>query len=160
MTRVILGFVNVLFAGLFAGFLVGILVFELSLRGFDASVYAQTQQVTLVALPVLASTLLFPALITTGILTALHARRRNRTFWLALVALVLLLVALVLTLAVNVPINLAEGGWSVSSPPADWAATRDRWQLGHAVRTGAALLAFGSLVLAAQGSRRGVSSPR
>lgn len=145
MTRTIVGLVNVLFTGLFAGFLVGILVFELSLRGFDGSVYAQTQQVTLVALPVLASVLLFPALISTGILTALHARRRSSVFWLTLAALALLLFAFVVTLAVNVPINLAEGGWSVSSPPADWAATRDRWQLGHAVRTGAALLAFGSL---------------
>jgi len=37
----------------------------------------------------------------------------------------------------------------VQSPPADWASVRDRWQLGHLVRTIAALLAFASLIGAA-----------
>lgn len=153
MIRALPRFVGLVFTGLFAGFLVGVLVFELSLRRFDGSVYAQTQQVTLVALPVLATVLLFPAIIGTGILAALSARLRDQTFWLAVTALTLLLVALVVTLVVNVPVNLAEGGWSTSSPPADWADVRDRWQIGHAVRTGAALLAFGSLAVAHQGRR-------
>ena len=34
------------------------------------------------------------------------------------------------------------------SPPADWAAQRDRWQLGHAVRTVCAVLALCSLLAA------------
>ncbi len=153
MIRVVLRFVSLLFTGLFAGFLLGILVLELSLRGFDGSVYAQTQQVTLVAIPVLATVLLFPAIISTAVVTVLSIRHRGRLLWLTLVALGLLLVALVVTLAVNVPINLAEGGWSVLSPPADWAGTRDRWQIGHAVRTAAAILAFGALASVALGSR-------
>lgn len=153
MTRLVVRFVSLLFTGLFAGFLVGILIFEVSLRGFGGSVYVQTQQITLIALPLLATVLLFPSIISTGILAALNARRWDRAFWLALAALVLLVVTLVVTLTVNVPINLAEAGWSVQSPPADWAATRDRWQIGHAVRTAAALLAFATLAVAAVSSR-------
>ncbi|HWD61667.1 MAG TPA: DUF1772 domain-containing protein [Humibacter sp.] len=148
MIRTVLRFISLLFTGLFAGFLVGILVFELSLRGFDGSVYAQVQQVTLVALPVLATVLLFPAIISTAILVIVTVRHRDGSFWVTTVALGLLLVSLIVTLVVNVPINLAEGGWSVSSPPADWATSRDRWQIGHAVRTLAALLAFGGLIAA------------
>ncbi len=160
MTRSVFRFISLVFTGLFAGFLVGILVFELSLRRFDGSVYAQTQQVTLIALPALATVLLFPAIIGTGVGAAVNARARTRTFWLTLAALALLLVALIVTLAINVPINLAEGGWSVASPPSDWAAMRDRWQIGHAVRTAAALLAFGALSEAAHGSRGKNGAPR
>lgn len=140
--------------GLFAGFLVGILVFELSLRRFDGSVFAQTQQVTLIALPALATALLFPALIATGALGALRSRSRDDEFWAAVASFALLLVALIVTLVVNVPINLAEAGWDPSSPPSDWATHRDRWQIGHGVRTAAALLAFGSLAVVASRSRK------
>lgn len=153
MIRSILRFLSDGLTGLFAGFLVGILVLELSLRGFDGSVYAQTQQVTLIALPTLAGVLLIPAIVTTGVLTVLHARVRDLSFWLTSAALALLLAVLVVTLVVNVPINLAEGGWSIVSPPADWAATRDRWQIGHAVRTAAAVVAFGLLGVEARLAR-------
>jgi hypothetical protein len=157
MIRTVSRLVGLVFTGLFAGFLMGILVFEISLRRFGGSVYAQTQQVTLTALPVLAAVLLFPAIIATGILAT---RAKGRALRLPLAALALLLVALVVTLAVNVPINLAEGTWRVSSPPVDWSATRDRWQIGHAVRTGAALLAFGLLAITRPGPARDVSASR
>ncbi len=151
MIRPLLCFVSLVFAGLFAGFLVGILVFELSLRQFDAGVYAQTQQVALVAIPTLASVLLLPAIIATAAIVVPQLRTRGRAFWPVLTALVLLLVALVVTLTVNVPINLTEARWDPASPPEDWAAIRDRWQLAHAARTLAAVLAFTSLAVAGLG---------
>jgi uncharacterized membrane protein len=137
-----------LFVGLFAGFLTGVLVLELSLRQFDGTVYTQLQQVSLVGLPILASVLLFPALIATAAQVFLELKTKGLGLWLMAGALALLLAALVTTLVVNVPINLAEGGWNVRNPPGDWVAMRDRWQLGHAVRTFAALLAFGALSVA------------
>jgi uncharacterized membrane protein len=139
---------GLLFGGLFAGFLTGVLVLELSLRRFDGAVYTQLQQVALIGLPILASVLLFPALIATAVQVFLGARSRGSTFWLTVGALALLLAALVTTLVVNVPINLAEGGWNIQSPPEDWASVRDRWQLGHLIRTCAALFAFAALAVA------------
>jgi uncharacterized membrane protein len=79
----------------------------------------------------------------------MELKTRDRGFWLVAGALALLLAALITTLVVNVPINLAEAGWNVSNPPGDWADIRDRWQVGHAVRTFAAFLAFGALSAAA-----------
>ncbi|MHC6222721.1 anthrone oxygenase family protein [Arthrobacter sp. MMS24-S77] len=134
-----------LFVGLFAGFLIGVLILELSLRQFDGPVYAQFQQIALIGLPILASVLLLPGLAATAVLVFLERRTRGGGFWLVAGALALLLLALVTTLVVNVPINLSEGGWNVRNPPGDWAGIRDRWQLGHAVRTFAALLAFVAL---------------
>jgi uncharacterized membrane protein len=133
-------FANVWFAGLFAGFLLTVLVLEQSLRRFDAQVYTQVRQVELVRLDTLASVTLLPAIITTGLLV-LRSRRAS-----SIAALVLLLGVVVLTLVVNLPINHDQTGWVVQNPPADWADVRDRWQLAHLARTVVAIVAFGLLI--------------
>jgi uncharacterized membrane protein len=131
---------NIWFAGLFAGFLVTVLVLEQSLRRFDAHVYTQVRQVELVRLDTLASVTLLPAIITTVVLV-LRTRRGP-----AIAALVLLAGVFVLTLVVNLPINHDQAGWAIQSPPADWAEVRDRWQLAHLARTVAAAVAFALLI--------------
>jgi uncharacterized membrane protein len=128
------------FAGLFAGFLVTVLVLEQSLRRFDAHVYTQVRQVELVHLDTLASVTLLPAIITT-VLLVLRSRRAP-----AIAALALLVGVFVLTLAVNLPINHDQAGWAIQTPPADWAEVRDRWLLAHLARTVAAAVAFALLI--------------
>lgn len=59
--------------------------------------------------------------------------------------------AMVLTVAVHLPINDAIAGWSAAAPPADWEQLRDRWALAHTGRTALSVAAFVLLVLA--GSR-------
>jgi uncharacterized membrane protein len=151
--------VSLVFGGLFAGFLVTVLVFESSLRSFDAAVYTQVRQVELVRLDDLASATLIPTLIAAAILLAFAARRRGRVFWLTLTALVLLVTVFATTLIFNLPINTDQLTWNVQAPPADWASVRDRWQFAHAVRTTAALLAFGCLSVAAMGPSRTTRTP-
>jgi uncharacterized membrane protein len=141
--------VSLLFGGVFAGFLVTVLVIEATLRRFDAAVYTQVRQVELVHLDGLASATLIPTLIATAILVAVAARRKGRVFWLTLVALVLLVTVFATSLIFNIPINTDQVSWNMQAPPADWASVRDRWQIAHAVRSVAALLAFGCLSVAA-----------
>jgi hypothetical protein len=136
---------SLLFTGLFAGFLLGVLVLENSLRGYGAAVYTQVRQVELDSLDTLASVTLIPAIVTT-VLLALRTRGNDRR--LVLAALALLALVFVTSLAINLPINGDQAGWSVQSPPADWASIRDRWQLAHLIRTLAAILAFASLTAA------------
>jgi uncharacterized membrane protein len=143
------------FAGIFAGFLVTVLALEATLRRFDASVYTQVRHVELIHLDDLASATLLPALLATVVLIAATIRSRGATFWWSAVALLLLVTVLVTTLVVNLPINADQLGWAVPAPPADWAQVRDRWQLAHAVRTGAAVIAFACLVRAGSGRRPG-----
>jgi hypothetical protein len=145
MTRVVRG-VSLLFSGLFAGFLLCVLVLENSLRGFDASVYTQVRLVELDSLDTLASVTLIPAIVTTVVL-AIRVRGNNRR--VVLVAVALLLVVFATTLAINLPINADQSSWAVLNPPADWAGVRDRWQVAHLIRTVAATVAFGSLIAAA-----------
>jgi Anthrone oxygenase len=134
---------SLLFSGLFAGFLVGVLVLENSLRGYGAAVYTQVRQVELDSLDTLASVTLIPAIVTT-VMLAIRARGNDRR--MVLVAVALLVLVFATSLAINLPINGDQAGWSVSNPPTDWASVRDRWQLAHLVRTLAAVLAFGSLI--------------
>jgi uncharacterized membrane protein len=137
---------GLLFTGVFAGFLVAVLALELSLRSSDGPVYTQVRQVELDSLDTLAAVTLLPALAATATLAVLAYRAGGRPQWLPLAALALLAGILVLTVVVNLPINADQGGWDVHAPPADWASVRDDWQLAHAARTAAAVLAFTVLI--------------
>jgi hypothetical protein len=77
------------------------------------------------------------------VLAASYRRRRLTGFYLTLAGVALLIVALVITLTVNVPIDHVINRWTVDSLPADWTLSRDRWQLFHTSRTFACLAGFG-----------------
>lgn len=145
MTQRLTRFVATVLCGMFAGFLVGVLVLELSMRDVDGSVYTQMRQLELDRLDTLATVTLLPALVALVILIAAQRRQRGRERWLPVAAFLLLAGVLVLTLLVNLPINADQRDWIVQLPPTDWASTRDRWQLAHAARTVAASIAFGIL---------------
>lgn len=143
----------VVFSGLFAGMLLAVAVLESSMRGLAAPVYTQVRLVELDRLGGLASILLMPAIIAAAVLAWSALRRRGAGRWLTLTALLLLLTAFAISVAINVPINTAQQGWSVAAPQSDWSGVRDRWQLAHVARTSTAALAF-VLLAAVTTSRR------
>ncbi len=143
-----------LYSGFFAGFMITVLVVELSLRRYDASVYTQVRQVELVRLDTLAAVTLLPAIVMVAILLTGAIRQRTPASQLTTAALVLLLVVFVTTLAVNLPINRDQVNWLVESPPADWQDIRDRWQLAHAIRTLAAVVAYALIIVVTTRDRR------
>jgi hypothetical protein len=117
-------YVSLLGCGMLAGVAVTVLVLELALRRLNGREYASVAVAMLV----------------------IHARMAHSiTLRPAVIALALLLLALLVSLAVNGPINVQQLSWNVQAPPADWARIRDRWQIAHAVRTLAIVLAFGHL---------------
>jgi hypothetical protein len=150
----VLFFVSVLFSGLFAGFLVTVLVLEGSLRGFGAQVYTQVRLVELEHLDDLATALLPLAVLAAAAVTLVLFRRDARGRWLALTAVLLLLAAFANSVSVSLPINADQRNWSVLSPPGDWASVRDRWQLAHVARTAAAVVAFVLLIATAMSPGR------
>jgi uncharacterized membrane protein len=135
-------FVAVLFSGMFAGFLVTVLVVEATLRGYGAGVYTQVRLIELGHLDELATALLLPSILAAVLLTVTVIRRPGSGRWLALTAVALLVVTLLISVVISVPINTDQLSWSVASPPGDWSSVRDRWQLAHAARTTTAVLAF------------------
>ena len=56
------------------------------------------------------------------------------SFALTLGGLVLFVLALVITAAVEVPIVMQIRGWSAQTMPADWSLKRDRWVAFHVLR--------------------------
>ena len=92
---------------------------------------------------------LFPATLLSALPVLVNLyRRQRRGFHLMLVGVGLLVVALVITLTVNVPIDNAIGRWTVQTLPPDWTASRDRWQAYHTLRTFVSLAGFGCALAA------------
>ncbi len=80
-------------------------------------------------------TILMPlALLSTVPVLVVSFNERRGTFYLTLTALVLFLVALLVTLLVEVPIVVQIRTWTVATLPSNWQRLRDRWGAFHYLR--------------------------
>lgn len=142
-------FVNVVLVGLLAGLLVGLLMVEVALLDVSATVYTTVQQPKHEVFEPIAAAYVVVVLSGLLILFLMGREFRSPAFVLTLTGVLCIIASIVTTLLVNVPIN-AEimDTWSAQSPPADWAETRDRWNLFHVIRTVSMVAAFGCLLLA------------
>jgi uncharacterized membrane protein len=75
---------------------------------------------------------LLSALVT---LALLWRSGRRAAFWWMASGFLLMLAALVITLAVEVPIDNRIQAWTVATLPVDWRSIQWRWELWHTVRT-------------------------
>lgn len=71
------------------------------------------------------------------------------SFWLTLLALTMALIASVIAVKGNVPLNREMERWSPAEPPSDWEQVRDRWLRYHHLRGAAAIAGFMLLLVAA-----------
>ena len=85
---------------------------------------------------------LLSALVT---LALLWPHRSAAEFWWVAAGFLLMVAALVITLAVEVPIDNQIETWTVATLPADWRSIQSRWELWHTVRT---FLSIAALVAA------------
>ena len=67
-------------------------------------------------------------------------------FYSSLAGLALLVVALVITLAVEVPIDNQIRAWTPALLPDNWREMRDRWEAFHVARTFAAVAGLAFIV--------------
>ena len=79
----------------------------------------------------------------------LTAGSRPLAFGLALTGDLLYLIALIVTLAIEVPIAVRVKSWSNSPMPDNWRQLRDRWASVHRIRVVAGILGLTLLVAAA-----------
>lgn len=63
----------------------------------------------------------------------------RRTFYTTLAGFVLFVVALLVTLIVEVPIDNRIKMWTAATLPDNWRQLRDRWEVFHALRTAATI---------------------
>ena len=76
--------------------------------------------------------------------------KQPRTFYLFLAGLVLFIVALLVTILIEVPIVEEIMTWKISTLPSNWKQLRNRWQAFHVIRViagfaGLVLLLFGAI---------------
>jgi uncharacterized membrane protein len=60
---------------------------------------------------------------------------REAPFWWLLAGFLLMVAALVITLAVEVPIDNRIETWTAATLPGDWRSIQSRWELFHTIRT-------------------------
>jgi uncharacterized membrane protein len=94
---------------------------------------------------------LMPAALASSVLllVVLFRDRGGAAFTLAVAGFVLMVGALVTTLTVNVPIDAQINDWTAMTLPPDWAATRDRWERYHTIRTFVSIAALGCAIASA-----------
>ncbi|GAB4022818.1 anthrone oxygenase family protein [Spirosoma koreense] len=73
----------------------------------------------------------------------LFPAKKSTAFYLLLGSIGLIVLALGITVAVEVPINNQVITWTSATAPANWTALRDRWQWFNVIRVVASLTGFG-----------------
>ena len=119
-----------------------------SIETFSADEFIHIGQtiITNVAWPM---RILMPAYILFMVLSAaLFPEKNSAGFYLSIAACLLIIVALLITLLVEVPIDNQIRTWTAQTAPADWISIRERWQVFHTARTFVSLASLSSLILA------------
>jgi uncharacterized membrane protein len=87
---------------------------------------------------------LLSALVT---LALLWPHRHAAAFWWLAAGFLLMVAALVITLAVEVPIDNQIETWTAATLPADWRSIQSRWELWHTIRTFTSIAAVAAVTV-------------
>jgi uncharacterized membrane protein len=82
-------------------------------------------------------------------LALLWPQGRSTRFWWLTTALLLMVTALVITLAIEVPIDQQIQHWTAATLPGDWRSLQTRWERWHTIRTFAAIAALVAVTISA-----------
>jgi uncharacterized membrane protein len=86
--------------------------------------------------------ILLPLALLSALVTLVLLRRdRTAAFWWLAAGFALMVAALVITLAVEVPIDNQIETWTAATLPGDWRSIQSRWELWHTIRTFASIAA-------------------
>jgi uncharacterized membrane protein len=95
--------------------------------------------------------ILLPFALLSALITLVLARQDGQAaaFWWLAAGFGLMVAALVVTLAVEVPIDNQIQGWTAATLPADWRSIQARWELWHTVRTFVSIAALVAATISA-----------
>jgi uncharacterized membrane protein len=99
---------------------------------------------------------LLSALVT---LALLRQGRQTVAFWWVLAGFLLMAVALVITLAVEVPIDNQIQDWTAATLPGDWRSIQSRWELWHTIRTFSSIAAVIAVTISTAVTARSSDPP-
>ena len=117
---------------------------------YDAATFLADGKHMIANLAVVMAVLMVAALVVGLVAVVLLFRARSTVAaWLAFAALLLMIGVLVITLAVEVPIDNLIMKWTEETLPTDWQEIRERWATFHTLRTFLSLGAVAAAVGAA-----------
>src|SRR5207244_12199831 len=115
--------------------------------GMSAVFYIETMQHAIRVMLPLAVVLNLGLLFT--IVSAVLARRDRLSLYLLIAASICIIVAVLVTVFGNWPINNQIITWSINSPPSNWTELRDEWWRFHVARALMLMAAIGFVILSA-----------
>lgn len=89
--------------------------------------------------------ILMPATVLTLVWLCVNTIKLRPSFYFFLGSFLLMLITLLITVAVEVPIDNQIKTWTVSTIPDNWTALRNTWDIFHTLRTFTSILSFVSL---------------
>ena len=98
--------------------------------------------------------ILMPLSLVSAIVLLVLLPKRSVAFALALAGFLLMIVALIVTLGIEVPIDRLIEQWTVATLPSNWRELRDRWEFYHAMRTFVSIGALGFTLASSLASTR------
>ena len=117
---------------------------------YEAATFLADGQHMIANLATIMAVLMIAAVVAGAIATWLSFRHQSATAgWLSAAGLLLIIGVLIVTLAVEVPIDNQIVSWTASTLPSDWEDIRARWATFHTVRTFLSLAAVAAALGAA-----------
>ena len=144
-------FVNIILLSLVTGVFWGSwLGLSRSMNSLSQTTFLEVAHAMIRNLGTIMAILMPAAMLATLPVLYLLYRRRSKAFYPTLAGLLLFVVALLITLLVEVPLDIEFEKWTLATMPADWQQLRARWEWWHVVRSwisvfGLALLLAGAL---------------
>jgi len=89
--------------------------------------------------------ILMPATLLSLLWLCIAAKKDKPAFYFFIMSLMLMIIALVITVGVEVPIDNQIKTWTAENLPEYWTTLRSRWNQFHALRTWVSILSFAAL---------------
>ena len=141
-------FVNILLLSLITGVFWGTwLGLSRSMTSLSPQTFVEVGHTMIGNLGTIMAILMPAAMLATLPVLYLLYRTQVKAFYVTLAGFLLFVVALLITLLVQVPLDLQFAQWTVDTLPANWQQLRNRWEWFHFLRSWVALFGL-ALVLA------------
>lgn len=142
--------INILLSGLITGVFWGTwLGLSRSMSTFKPETFLAIASAMIGNLGTVMAILVPAALLSTLPVLYLQYRRRSHAFYTTLAGFAFFVIALLITLAVEVPLDMEFQTWTVSTLPANWEMLRDRWEWFHVIRSWASVAGLALLIAGA-----------
>ena len=143
-------FINIFLLSLVTGVFWGTwLGLSRSMSSLSAATFLEVGHAMIGDLGIVMAVLMPAAMLTTlPVLYLLH-RRRPKRFYTTLTGFMFFVMALLITLLVEVPLDFQFQQWTAATLPANWQQLRDRWELFHFLRSWFAVIGLALLIAGA-----------